>query len=150
MTKLGSAFNIKPELRIKTFDYCGHTFKVKIPLNKELEDITTRILEVPQEVIDARLKKMTDTLTESKIDGVEVKDGEVFVDGRSTKETVTAVLQMERKIVEYLKLLVPENGTIDDLTYEEVEAEFPLQVQFALLEKIGEVIQPGYKDAKKN
>lgn len=150
MTKLGNAFNIKPEIRIKTFEYCGHTFKVKVPLNKELEDMTTRILEVPQEVLDARLKKMTDTLTESKIEGVEVKDGEVFVDGRSTKETITAVLQMERKVVEYLKLLVPENGSIEDLTYEEVEAEFPLQVQFALLEKIGEVIQPGYKDAKKN
>ena len=59
-------------------------------------------------------------------------------------------MQMERKVVEYLKLLVPETGTLDDLTYEEIEQEFPLQVQLELLEKITEVIQPGYKDARKN
>jgi hypothetical protein len=150
MTKLSGALNIKPELRIKTFEFSNHTFKVKVPLNKELEEMTSRIVDIPADVLDARLKKMTDAFTETAVEGVEVRDGEVFVDGRSTKETVTAVLQMERKIVEYIKLLVPENGNLDDLTYEDVEAEFPLQVQFALVEKIGEVIQPGYKDAKKN
>ena len=150
MTKLGSLLNVKSDIRIKSFELAGHTFKVKVPLNKELEQITQRIIEVPQDVIDARLKKMTDGLTETPIDGVEVKDGEVFVDGRSTKETIVSVIQMERKIVEYIKLLVPENGTLDDLTYEEVEQEFPLQTQFELLEKITEVIQPGYKDARKN
>lgn len=150
MTKLGSLLNVKSDIRIKSFELAGHTFKVKVPLNKELEEITQRIIDVPQDVIDARLKKMTDGLTETPIDGVEVKDGEVFVDGRSTKETIVSVIQMERKIVEYIKLLVPENGTLDDLTYEEVEQEFPLQTQFELLEKITEVIQPGYKDARKN
>lgn len=150
MTKLGSLLNVKSDIRIKSFELGGHTFKVKVPLNKELEEITQRIIDVPQDVIDARLKKMTDGLTETPIEGVEVKDGEVFVEGRSTKETIISVIQMERKIVEYIKLLVPENGTLDDLTYEEVEQEFPLQTQFELLEKISEVIQPGYKDARKN
>ena len=150
MTKLGSLLNVKSDIRIKSFELAGHTFKVKVPLNKELEEITQRIIDVPQDVIDARLKKMTDGLTETPIEGVEVKDGEVFVDGRSTKETIVSVIQMERKIVEYIKLLVPENGTLDDLTYEDIEQEFPLQTQFELLEKITEVIQPGYKDARKN
>lgn len=150
MTKLKSALNIKADIRIKSFELGGHTFKVRVPLNKELETITSKIVDVPQDVIDARLKKMTETLADSDAEGVEVKDGEVFVDGRSTKETVVAVIQMERKIVEYIKLLVPETGTLDDLTYEEVEQEFPLQTQFELVEKISEVIQPGYKDARKN
>jgi hypothetical protein len=57
---------------------------------------------------------------------------------------------MERKIVEYFKLLVPVEGTLEDLTYEEIEAEFPVQVQFEFLEKITEAIQPGYKEARKN
>ena len=150
MTKLGSALSIKPEIRVKSFELAGHKFKVKVPLNKELEEMTQRIIDVPQEVLEARLKKMTDALTGADLEGVEIKDGEVFVDGRSTKETISSVIQMERKIVEYIKLLVPENGTLDDLTYEEVEAEFPLQVQFELVERIGEAIQPGYKDARKN
>lgn len=150
MTKLASALKLKDTIRIKSFDIAGHTLKVKVPLNKELEDITKRIIEVPEEDIQVRLKAMTDTLTKEPIEGVEVKDGDVFVEGTSTKETVVSILQMERKIVEYMKLLVPEAGTLNDLTYEEIEAEFPLQVQFEIIEKITEAIQPGYKDARKN
>lgn len=150
MTKLATALNIKESIRTKSFEFAGHTFKVKVPLNKELEEITARVIEVPNDVVQARLQKMTESLTKEPVEGVEIKDGEVFVDGRSTKETVIAVLQMERKIVEYLKLLIPVEGNLDNLTYEEVEQEFPLQVQFELLERINEVIQPGYKNAKKN
>lgn len=150
MTKLKSLLKTNDNLRIKSFELAGHTFKVKVPLNKELEEITTRIIEVPEEIINARLQKMTEALTKEPVEGVEVKEGEVFVDGRSTKETITSVIQMERKIVEYIKLLVPEEGNLADLTYEEVEQEFPLQVQFELLEKISQAIQPGYKDARKN
>jgi hypothetical protein len=57
---------------------------------------------------------------------------------------------MENKILEYIKLLVPANGSLNDITYEEVEAEWPTQVQMEILEKISEAIQPGYKDARKN
>ena len=57
---------------------------------------------------------------------------------------------MERKITEYIKLLVPENGDLAELTYDDIEQEFPLQIQLELIEKITEAIQPGYKDARKN
>ena len=55
-------------------------------------------------------------------------------------------------MVEYIKLLVPEQPdmTLDDLTYEEVEAEFPWTVQIALIEKISEAISPGYKETRGN
>jgi hypothetical protein len=150
MTKLSSAFNLKDSIRIKSFELGGHTFKVKVPLNKDLEEIIKRITDIPQEIVAARLKKMTDALTDSVIDGVEIKDDDVIVDGRSTKETVISVIQMERRITEYMKLLVPENGSIDDITYEEIDEVFPLQVQLEIIEKITEAIQPGYKDARKN
>jgi hypothetical protein len=150
MTKLSSALKLKDSIRIKSFELAGHTFKVKVPLNSELETIIKRIVEIPEEEVSARLKKMTEALTESAIEGVEVKDGDVMVEGKSTKETVLSVMQMERKITEYMKLLVPESGSLSDLTYEDVDAEFPLQVQFEIIEKITEAIQPGYKDARKN
>lgn len=150
MTKLSSAFQLNDSIRIKSFELAGHTFKVKVPLNKELEEISTRISDVPKADIDKRLKKMTETLTKEPIEGVEIKDGDVLIDGKSTKETVVSVIQMERKITEYIKLLVPQNGTLDDITYEEIEQEWPLQTQFEIVEKITESIQPGYKDARKN
>jgi hypothetical protein len=40
--------------------------------------------------------------------------------------------------------------TLDDLTYEEVEAEFPWTVQVALIEKIAEAISPNYKETRGN
>jgi hypothetical protein len=150
MTKLSSAFKINDSIRIKTFELGGHSFKVKVPLNKELEDIGNRIVNIPKEEIDSRLKKMTSALTTEKVEGVEVTENDVIVDGKSTKETIVAVAQMERRVVEYIKLLVPDSGSLDDLTYQDVEEEFPFSVQIELVEKISESIQPGYKDARKN
>ena len=150
MTRLAKALKISDTLRIKTFELGGQIFRVKVPLNSELDSIINKIVNVPEEDVKKRLEKMIAALKDSNLEGVEVKDDDVVVEGRSTKESVVAVMQMERKVVEYLKLLVPETGTLDDLTYEEIEQEFPLQVQLELLEKITEVIQPGYKDARKN
>lgn len=150
MTRLGKAFNLSDSIRIKTFELGNHTFKVKVPLSNELEKVNERIYDVDKEEVQNRLKKSTDILTKDPIEGVEVTEDDVIVNGTSTKDTITAVLQMEKKIVEYIRFLVPEEGEINDLTYEEIEAEFPLQVQLELLEKITEVIQPGYKDARKN
>lgn len=150
MTRLSSALKTTQQIRTKSFELAGNTFKVVVPLSKQLDEIMQRIIDVPEEDIQARLKKMTEALTSEELEGVEVKDDDVVVNGISTKETVMSILQMERKIVEYFKLLVPVEGTLDGLTYEEIDSEFPLQVQFEILEKITEVIQPGYKDARKN
>ena len=150
MTRLSTALKTTQQIRTKSFELAGSVFKVVVPLTKQLEEITQRIIDVPEEDIQVRLKKMTEALTSNELEGVEVKDDDVVVNGISTKETVKSVLQMERKIVEYFKLLVPVEGTLDGLTYEEIDSEFPLQVQFEILEKITEVIQPGYKDARKN
>jgi hypothetical protein len=150
MTRLGKALKLTDAVRTKSFELGGHTFKVKVPLNLELEAANKRIYDVPEDVIKARLEKMTSTLRAEKIEGVEVTDDDVIVEGKSVKETVVGVLYMERRVVEYMKFLVPESGDLENITYEEIEAEFPLQVQFELLESITNAIQPGYKDARKN
>lgn len=150
MTRLGKAFNLTNSIRTKTFELGGHTFKVQVPLTSELDAMYERISEVDNKQVEIRLKKMTDALSKEKIDGVEVTKDDVIVNGTSTKETVISVLQMEKRITEYVRLLVPESGEINDLTYEEIEQEFPLQIQLELVEKITQAIQPGYKDARKN
>lgn len=150
MTRLAKALKLSDTIRIKTFELGGQIFRVKVPLNSELDSVTDKIVNVPEEEVKKRLDKMIASLKDSQLEGVEVTDDDVLVEGRSTKESVIAVMQMERRVVEYMKFLVPESGTLEDLTYEEIEQEFPLQVQIELLEKITEVIQPGYKDARKN
>lgn len=136
MSRLSTAFKLDDSIRTKEFELGGFKFKVRIPLDKELEDITKRFLSPSDELVNARMEKMKGLLGEQDIE--------------LDKESVISVLRMEQKIVEYIRLLVPQEGSISDITYEEVSEEFPLQVQLELLNKITEVIQPGYKDARKN
>jgi hypothetical protein len=150
MTKLTSAFGEISNLRTKTFELAGHEFKVRVPLTKELDAMQERIEKFDQAEYQKRFDKMTASFRTGTFDGVEVTDDDVVVEGRSTKELVKTILQMENRVVEYIRLLVPVNGTLDGITYEEIEAEWPTSVQLEILAKISEAIQPGYKDSRKN
>jgi hypothetical protein len=151
MTRLSFAFGEIPNLRTKTFELGGHTFKVRIPLSKELDALNNRVINIDKEEFKKRFDKMTSSFRESEaIDGIVVIEDDVVVEGRSTKDLVETILQMENRMVEYIKLLIPENGTLDEITYEDVEAEWPMAVQLEILAKISEAIQPGYKDSRKN
>lgn len=150
MTKLTSAFGEISNLRTKSFELAGYDFKVRVPLTKELDAMQDRILKIDQAEFQRRFDKMTASFRNDTIEGVVVTDDDVIVEGRSTKELVETILQMENRVVEYIRLLVPVNGTLDDITYEEIEAEWPTAVQLEILAKISEAIQPGYKDSRKN
>lgn len=155
MSKLSAAFGKSYEkaldqIRTKSFFLGGHEFKVRIPLTAEMTALQQRVAQVDKAKSDAKFEEMTKELKANTIEGVEVIGDDVFVNGKSTRELVNAVLTMENRIVEYIRLLVPVNGSLSDITYEEIESEWPLSVQMEIMEKIGEAIQPGYKDTRKN
>jgi hypothetical protein len=150
MTKLSLALNVNDSIRIKDFEIGNQKFQVKVPLSHELDEMMKRIADAPPKVVKERLKKMTAALTAEKIEGVEVVEDDVVVDGKSTKDTIVSIVQMENKITEYIKLLVPKEGSLENLTYQEIDEEFTLQTQLEIVEKITEVIQPGYKETRKN
>lgn len=147
MSRLSSALGDFADLRIKTFTVGNHTFKVRVPLTAELDAIQKRIDNVPEKAIAAKYKEISKGM---EGEGVEVTENDVIVAGRSTREMAKTILSMEARVVEFIRLLVPENGTLDDITYEEIEAEWPLQIQMEMLAKITEAISPGYKDTRKN
>lgn len=151
MTKLAAAFGETTSLRTKTFSLSGHEFKVRVPLTKELDEMQERIEKIDLAEFQKRYDKMTASFREqASIEGVVVTDDDVVIEGRSTKELIKTILQMENRMVEYIKLLIPATGTLDGITYEEIEAEWPTSVQLEVLAKISEAIQPGYKDSRKN
>lgn len=151
MSRIQSAFGEISSLRTKTFELAGYNFKVRVPLTKELDAMQERIEKFDQEEFQKRFDKMTSSFRVSQaIEGIVVTEDDVIVEGRSTKELVQTILQMENRMVEYIKLLIPVNGTLDGITYEDVEAEWPTAVQLEILAKISEAIQPGYKDSRKN
>jgi len=154
MTRLSSAFGKKystDALRTKTFELGGHIFKVRIPLTKEMDEIQERISKIDETEVKSRFEKMTASFKEStSVEGIVVTEDDVIIEGRSTRELVQSMLQMENRTVQYIRLLIPENGTLEDITYKEIEEEWPFQVQLEILNKITEAIQPGYKDSRKN
>lgn len=151
MTRLASAFGNTGALRVKTFELGGHLFKVRIPLTKEMEEMNRRIEDAPKDEIESRYKKMTAAFRDGeKIDGIEITEDDVIVDGKSSRDLAESAIKIERRIVELFSLLVPETGTLEGLTYQEIEEDFPFSIQVEMIAKISEAIQPGYKDQRKN
>lgn len=155
MTRFSQAFGEKydtavAQIRTRGFSFGGFDFKVRLPLSVETEAMYKRMATVDEEQVKARIEKMTEAIRANPVEGVVISDDDVVVDGRSTREVATSIILMEQRITEYFRLLVPENGTFDDVTYEEIDAEFPLPTQLELIEAIADAIQPGYKDTRKN
>jgi hypothetical protein len=154
MTRLSSALGstyASDSLRTKTFELGGHTFKVRVPLTREMELIQERIEIIDESEYKTRFEKMTTSFKDSTaLEGIVVTDDDVIIEGRSTRELVRSIMQMENRTVEYIKLIVPEHDNLDDITYKDIDEEWPFQVQLEVLNKISEAIQPGYKDSRKN
>lgn len=163
MTRLGSALGanyeqMRREILTRKFELGGFTFKVRIPLVAETDALYKRITDPANELIDAAYKELIEPLLKFKEDeeateaGFTFLENDILVQGKSMREAAKNKVMTEQRIVEYIRLLIPENpeNSLADITYEDVEAEWPLNVQLALCEKIGEVISPTYKETKGN
>ena len=155
MTRLSSALGTGAEFRIKKFELGGHAFRVRVPLVSESDAMHSRIIKPDSAAIDriyAELTKSLDEFKTLKNEELVFTDNDVVVSGRSMREAATNKAMMEARITEMIRLLQPENpaNTLDDITYAEIELEWPLSVQLALVEKISEVISPGYKENRGN
>lgn len=159
MTRFADALGAKyqqnrEKIFTRRFELGGHTFKVRIPYVHESDEIYKRINEPDEAKVAEAYKQMTEPLLALKDQdaGFTFTDDDVLIEGRSLKEAARQKVQVEIKITEFVKLLVPEQegASLDDLTYEEIEAEFPMAVQMQLVEKIAEAISPTYKETKGN
>lgn len=154
MSKLGTALGKKYEenrlsVLTRKFELGDHTFKVRVPSVQEIEAIYNYFKNPNEEKVEQEYQKMLKEFDGfQKKEGAEVKENDIVIEGRSMRETAKNKHILQYRIVEYIKFLIPETGSLDDITYEDVEAEFPLSVQMTLVEKINEVISPEYKDIK--
>ena len=157
MSKLSQALGKKYEenrlsVLTRKFELGDHTFKVRIPNVTELEAIYNYSNNLNEEKVEQEYKNL---ICVKNIDGdivVDFRDKEidndVVIEGRSMREAAKNKHVLQHRIVEYFKFIIPETGSLDDLTYEDIELEFPFAVQLTLIEKINEVISPDYKDIK--
>jgi hypothetical protein len=160
MTKFSSAFGDKYQtnrknLLIRSFELGGHTFKVRIPLIAESDAIYKKVSEPDEETVEKVYEEITKPLRQfenNQTEEFKFTDNDILVDGRSMREAAKNKAITEARITEFFKLLVPEmeGVTLEDLTYADIEEEFPIAVQMQIVEKIGEVISPTYREARGN
>ena len=160
MTRLSTAFGEKYQankknLLIRSFELGGHTFKVRIPLVAESDEIYKKVSEPDADTVEKIYVDITASLRKfetTQSDDFKFTDNDVLVDGRSMREAAKNKAITEARITEFFKLLVPEleGASLEDLTYKDIEEEFPISVQMQIVEKIGEVISPTYKEARGN
>ena len=151
MSKLSLALGKKYEenrlsVLTRQFELGDHTFKVRIPAVNEIESIYNYFKNPNEDEVEKDYQEMTKDLR--GIEGVEEKDNDILIDGRSMREAARNKHVLKYRIVEYFKFLIPETGSLEDLTYEDIDAEFPLAIQLTLVEKINEVIAPDYKEIR--
>lgn len=147
MSKLREALGKKYEenrlsVLTRKFELGDHTFKVRIPNVAELEAIYNYVNNPNEEKIEKEYQNLISEFKDKVI------DNDVVIEGRSMREAAKNKHILQHRIVEYFKFIIPEVGSLDDLTYEDIESEFPLAVQLTLIEKINEVISPDYKDTR--
>lgn len=160
MTKFSSAFGEKYQtnkknLLIRSFDLGGHTFKVRIPLLAESDAIYKKVTNPDDATIEKIYEQLTKPLLQfenNQTDEFKFIEGDILVDGRSMREAAKNKAITESRITEFFKLLVPEldGASLEDLTYQDIEDEFPMSVQMQIVEKIGEAISPTYKESRGN
>lgn len=162
MTKLSKALGEKYQAKranifIRTFELGGHIFKVRIPFVEEADRIYKNIFSPDAEQVERIYQELAEPILKFKTADVdqsefEFQENDILIKGKSLRETAKNKAMTENRVVEYVKLLVPENPemTLDNITYAEIEAEFPWTVQIALVEKITEAISPGYKETRGN
>lgn len=160
MTKFSSAFGEKYQtnkknLLVRSFELGGHIFKVRIPLMAESDEIYKNVANPNDELIDKIYQEITEPLRQfenNQTDEFKFVDNDILVNGRSMREAAKNKAITEARITEFFKLLVPEleGASLEDLTYKDIEDEFPLSVQMQIVEKISEAISPTYKETRGN
>ena len=147
MSKLIKALGEKYEenrlsVLTRQFELGDHTFKVRVPSVLEIEAIYNYADNANKERVELEYKNIIAGFEKDEV------NGDVVIEGRSMRETAKNKEVLKYRIIEYFKFIIPEAGSLDDLTYEDIEAEFPLAVQLTIVEKINEVISPDYRDAR--
>lgn len=154
MSKFAQAFGEsyqqhKLSIISRSFQLGEHTFKVRVPSVGEIEDIFNYENKISDADIDVKYNALISTLKTLDNDNIVKSDNDIVIDGRSMRETAKTQLVLQHRILQYFKLLIPENGqSLDDLTYEDIQTEFPIAIQMQFIDKINEVISPDYKESR--
>jgi hypothetical protein len=167
--KLGKSYEqVKAVANIKTITVdlgdVKFNLRVRIPLKKEMEEMTTRIVSPSEERINKIYERFSAPIKKTIEDGgdeflkainegketIKIAGDDLIIDGKSVRQVANFAAIEETRIEEYFHLLISENGEPITETYDEITAEFPEFAVKVILETIEQAIRPDYKTVKKN
>jgi hypothetical protein len=167
--KLGKSYEqVKAVANIKTITVdlgdVKFNLRVRIPLKKEMEEMTTRIVSPSEERINKIFERFSAPIKKTIEDGgdeflkainegketIKIAGDDLIIDGKSVRQVANFAAIEETRIEEYFHLLISENGEPITETYDEITAEFPEFAVKEILETIEQAIRPDYKTVKKN
>jgi hypothetical protein len=115
----------------------------------EIESIYNYFRNPDEAAIETAYQVLIENIKDQEGEGVVKTDNDIVIDGRSMREAAKNKVVLQYRIVEYFKFLIPEtNETLADLTYADIEEDFPLSIQIKIVDKINEAISPDYKEAR--
>lgn len=154
MSKLAKAFGSKYEqhklsMLTRTFELGDHTFKVRVPSVAEIESIYNYFRNPDEAAIETAYQSLIEQIKDQEGENVVKTENDIVIEGRSMREAAKNKVVLQYRIVEYFKFLIPEtNESLADLTYADIEEDFPLSIQIKIVDKINEAISPDYKEAR--
>jgi hypothetical protein len=168
-TKLGKNYeDIRAAARYKTIGIqlndIAFDLKVRIPVKREMEALTSAITEPNQaqineiyERLGAPLRKTIAEAEEGFLDAlnkdsekIKLTDDDIIVDGTSVRQVAKMTAIWQSQVEKYFSLLQSATGEPINETYDEIAEEFPEAVIREIITKIDEAIKPNYKESKKN
>lgn len=156
MGRLTKSLNINNDVvRIREFELNGQKFRVRVPLSNEAEAIYEKTKEPDAALVEEKYREIADPILPnkkelSKAEDFVFTDNDIVIKGQSMREMAKNKVVTELRILETFKLLVTaDNSSLADLTYKEIDEEFPLPIQLTILKRITEIISPGYEEARK-
>jgi len=168
-SKLGNNYeSIRAASRYKTIKISINDtpfeLKVRIPVKRELEEMTGEISNPPVETIQAIYEELSAPLMKtlkdaddgfmaalnSESEKIKVTDNDVIVEGNSIRQVAYLTAIWHTQVQRYFGLLQSATGEPINESYDEIADEFPEAVIKEIIEKIDSAIRPNYKDAKKN
>jgi hypothetical protein len=138
--------------------------RVRVPLKKQMEEITARILSPNPEKVEEIYQRLASPMRQTLLDGGEdfvkalneksktvvMTDDDLLVDGTSVRQIAQLQAMEELKVEEYFHLLLSETNEPVTETYEQIFAEFPEFVVKEIVDAIQGAISPDYRTTKKN
>lgn len=138
--------------------------KVRVPVKRELDSITSAITEPDADRVEAIFASLSAPLRKALENAepgflaalnagsqkIALTDDDVLVDGTSVRHVAQMTAIWQTQVERYFSLLQSATGEPITETYAEIAEEFSEPIIRGIVTQIDEAIRPNFKESKKN